>query len=156
MRQSFRFSLIAGALLSVAALPAMSIAFAEDDTPTPDNAANTDYMAVKAQVDAGAYQSALTQLMALDKETPNDPDILNLIGFSLRKTGHPDQALDYYSRALAQKPDHLGANEYLGELYLELKQPAKAQERLAVLEKACGDCEEYQELKEKIAQQAAN
>jgi tetratricopeptide (TPR) repeat protein len=74
----------------------------------------------------------------------------------LRKTGHPDQALDYYSRALAQKPDHLDANEYLGELYLELKQPAKAQERLAVLEKACGDCEEYQELKEKIAQQAAN
>jgi predicted Zn-dependent protease len=113
-------------------------------------------VAVKAEVDAGAYQAALTRLMALDQATPNDPDILNLIGFSLRKTGHPDQALDYYGRALAQKPDHLGANEYLGELYLELKQPAKAQERLAVLEKACGDCEEYQELKEKIAQQAAN
>ena len=156
MRKSFRFSLIAGALLATATLPTMSSAFAEDDTPTPDNAASPDYMAVKAEVDAGAYQSALTRLMALDQETPNDPDILNLIGFSLRKTGHPDQALDYYNRALAQKPDHLGANEYLGELYLELKQPAKAQERLAVLEKACGDCEEYRELKEKIAQQAAN
>jgi predicted Zn-dependent protease len=155
MRDSFRFSLIAGALL-VAAVPTLSIAFAEDDTPTPDNAANPAYAAVKVEVDAGAYQSALTRLMALDQETPNDPDILNLIGFSLRKTGHPDQALDYYGRALAQKPDHLGANEYLGELYLELKQPAKAQERLAVLEKACGACEEYRELKEKIAQQAAN
>jgi predicted Zn-dependent protease len=156
MRKSFRFSLVTGVLLAMAALPTMSIAFAEDDTPTPDNASNPDYVAVKAEVDAGAYQAALTRLMALDQATPNDPDILNLIGFSLRKTGHPDQALDYYGRALAQKPDHLGANEYLGELYLELKQPAKAQERLAVLEKACGDCEEYQELKEKIAQQAAN
>jgi len=149
-------SLLAGALLLATAMPTASIAFAEDDTPTPDNVANPDYMAVKTQVDAGDYQPALTRLMALDRETPNDPDILNLIGFSLRKTGHPDQALDYYNRALAQAPEHLGANEYLGELYLEMKQPAKAEERLAVLKKVCGDCEEYQELKGKIAQKAAN
>jgi len=150
-----RLSLIAGVLVGTGAA-SISITFAEDDTVTPDNAANPDYMAVKAQVDNGDYSAALTRLSALAQETPNDPDILNLIGFSLRKTGHPDQALDYYNRALAQNPEHLGANEYLGELYLELKQPAKAGERLAVLEKACGDCEEYQELKEKIAQQAAN
>jgi predicted Zn-dependent protease len=156
MRNSVRLSLIAAVLLIGAGCAGVSIAFAEDDTVTPDNAANPDYMAVKAQVDNGDYNAALARLTALEQETPNDPDILNLIGFSLRKTGHPDQALDYYNRALAQKPDHLGANEYLGELYLELKQPAKAEERLAVLEKACGDCEEYQELKEKIAQQSAN
>ncbi len=55
--------------------------------------------------------------MALDQETPNDPDILNLIGFSLRKTGpsRPVRSTMAYNRALAQKPDHLGANEYLGE-----------------------------------------
>ena len=154
MRNSL--SWIAAALLLAAVMPTATLAFAEDDTPTPDNAANPAYMSVKTEVDAGDYQAALTRLRALDQATPNDPDILNLIGFSLRKTGHPDQALDYYSRALAQKPDHLGANEYLGELYLELKQPAKAEERLAVLQQACGDCTEYQELKEKIAQQAAN
>ena len=152
--RNFKCSLIAGVFLL--GLPTASLAFAEDETVTPDNAANPAYMAVKSQVDAGDYQAALTRLMALEQETPNDPDVLNLIGFSLRKTGHPDQALDYYNRALRQKPDHLGANEYLGELYLELKQPAKAEERLAVLQKACGDCEEYQDLKEKIAQQAAN
>jgi predicted Zn-dependent protease len=152
--RNFKRSLIAGVILL--GLPTASLAFAEDETITQDNAANPEYMAVKSQVDAGDFQAALTRLMALDQETPNDPDVLNLIGFSLRKTGHPDRALDYYNRALQQKPDHLGANEYLGELYLELKQPAKAEERLAVLEKACGDCEEYQELKEKIARQAAN
>jgi predicted Zn-dependent protease len=156
MNTSLRYSLIAAALLVGAGFAGVSLAFAEDDTVAPDNAANPDYMAVKSMVDAGDYKSALTRLTALDQETPNDPDVLNLIGFSLRKTGHPDQALDYYTRALAQKPDHLGANEYLGELYLELKQPAKAEERLAVLQKACGTCEEYEELKEKIAQQAAN
>jgi predicted Zn-dependent protease len=156
MRKNFRSALIAGVLVLGAELPTATLAFAEDDTVTPDNAANPDYMAVKSLVDAGDYKSALSRLTALDQETPNDPDILNLIGFSLRKTGHPDQALDYYNRALAQNPAHLGANEYLGELYLELKQPAKAAERLAVLQKACGDCAEVQELKEKIAQQAAN
>ena len=150
--------LIAISLLSTAVLfgGAVHIALAEDDTVTPDNAANPDFTAVKALVDAGKYDDAMPQLTALDKATPNNPDILNLIGFSLRKTGHPDQALDYYNRALALQPAHLGANEYLGELYLELKQPAKAAERLAVLQQACGTCEQYQELKEKIAQQAAN
>jgi predicted Zn-dependent protease len=156
MRETLRFTLIAAVLLLGVALPIVSFAFAEDDTPAPDNAGNPDYRAVKDEVDAGDYRAALPRLLALDRETPNDPDILNLIGFSLRKTGHPDQALDYYSRALAQKPDHLGANEYLGELYLELKQPVKAEERLAVLQQACGNCEEYRELKEKIAQQATN
>lgn len=156
MRNTFKLTLIVGTLLFGVGVAAASFAFAEDDTVAPDNAANPQYMAVKSLVDAADYQDALTKLVVLEKETPNDPDVLNLIGFSLRKTGHPDQALNYYNRALAQKPDHLGANEYLGELYLELKQPAKAAERLAVLQKACGDCEEYAELKEKIAQQAAN
>jgi tetratricopeptide (TPR) repeat protein len=78
------------------------------------------------------------------------------MGFTYRKTGHTDEALDYYNRALNLEPKHLGANEYLGELYLELKQPDKAKERLAVLKAACGDCEEYQDLKTKIDQTAAN
>ena len=143
--------------IAVAAmLTASSSAFAVDDEVTPDNAANPDFLAAKALVDSGLYDTAMPKLTALDRATPDNPDILNLIGFSLRKTGHPDQALNYYSRALAQDPDHLGANEYLGELYLELKQPAKAEDRLAVLQRACGDCEEYRELKEKIEQQAAN
>jgi predicted Zn-dependent protease len=156
MRKMIRMTLLPATVLLMGAVAATTIAFAEDDTPTADNAANPDFTAAKALVDAAKYDDAMPQLQALDKATPNNPDILNLIGFSLRKTGHPDQALSYYNRALAEKPDHLDANEYLGELYLELKQPAKATERLAVLQKACGDCEEYQELKEKIAQQAAN
>jgi predicted Zn-dependent protease len=152
MIATLRNSVLAAALLALAGVPAL----AEDDTVTPDNAANPDFTAAKALVDAGNYTAALPQLMSLDKATPDNADILNLIGFSLRKTGHPDQALDYYGRALAQQPQHLGANEYLGELYLELKQPAKAAERLAVLKTACGDCEEYQELKQKIDQTASN
>jgi len=131
-------------------------AFAVDDEVTPDNAANPDFSAVKALVDAGAFDQALPKLIVLDQQSPNNPDLLNLMGFTYRKTGHTDEALDYYNRALNLEPKHLGDNEYLGELYLELKQPDKAKERLAVLKSACGDCEEYQDLKTKIDQTAAN
>ena len=143
------------ALSAVLAVSCAFAAFAADDTVTPDDAANPDFTAVKAMVDSGKFDQAMPDLQALDKASPNNPDILNLIGFTYRKTGHPDEALDYYNRALSLQPNHLGANEYLGELYLELKQPQKAAERLAVLQKACGNCEEYQELKEKIAQTTA-
>ena len=91
----------------------------------------------------------------LDQEDPNNPDVLNLTGFSLRKTGKIAEALDYYNRALALNPQHRGANEYLGELYLETKQPEKAKERLEVLRQACGDCEEFEDLQKQIEQYAA-
>ncbi|HVT50580.1 MAG TPA: tetratricopeptide repeat protein [Dongiaceae bacterium] len=143
---------VAAALLIAGA----SAAFAVDDEVTPDNAANPDFTAVKALVDAGDFDQALPKLVALDQASPNNPDILNLMGYTYRKTGKTDAALDYYNRALNLEPKHLGANEYLGELYLELKQPDKAKERLAVLKAACGDCEEYQDLKTKIDQTAAN
>jgi hypothetical protein len=49
-------------------------------------------------------------------------------------------------------PQHRGANEYLGELYLQIGQLDKAEERLEVLDKECFfGCEEFDELKEAIA-----
>jgi len=86
---------------------------------------------------------------------PNNPDVLNLMGFSKRKMGDQTGAMEYYDKALSLQPNHIGANEYLGELYLEMKLPAKAEERLSVLQQVCGNCEEYGELKEKIDQYKA-
>jgi len=85
------------------------------------------------------------------EEDPEDADVLNLLGYGYRKTGDFDQSRGYYLQALAIEPKHRGANEYLGELYLETGQLDKAEERLAVLDKACWiGCEEYTELKESI------
>ena len=51
--------------------------------------------------------------------------------------------------SLQINPDHKGANEYIGEAYLELKQPAKAKIHLDRLAKLCGpSCEEYRDLKQ--------
>src|SRR5262245_27122743 len=130
-------------------------AVAVDTEETPATATVADFDSARALVDEQKFDDALPMLRRLDQESPNNPDILNLIGFSLRKIGKMDEALDYYSRALALNPTHLGANEYLGELYLETRQPDKAKERLAVLRRACGDCEEFEDLNAQIDRYAA-
>jgi len=80
--------------------------------------------------------------------SPEDPDALNLLAYTLRHTGDIRNAEGFYLKALAIEPEHIGANEYLGELYVGSGELDKALERLVVLEAACSaDCEEYLELK---------
>lgn len=141
-------------MLGAFGIAASGPAWAVDTDETPASQADPEFGAARALVDAQRYGDALAALKALDAKSPGNPDVLNLIGFSLRKTGHMDAALDFYNKALALNPDHLGANEYLGELYLETKQPAKAKERLATLRRVCGNCEEYLDLQTKIEQTA--
>ena len=91
------------------------------------------------------YNSAYKQLLEAYKIERRNPDILNYLGFTLRKTGNFEQAEKYYLQGLEIKPDHNGINEYLGELYIQTNRIDRAKERLAVL-KNC-NCEEYNELK---------
>lgn len=99
----------------------------------------------------GDYALAIGELEAKDKEDPDNADVLNLLGYSHRKQGNVDEAFRYYEAALLLEPQHRGANEYLGELYLETDQLNKAEERLAVLDKACFfPCEEFTDLKAAI------
>ena len=77
-----------------------------------------------------------------------NPDILNYLGFTLRKTGNFEQAEKYYLQGLAIDPNHKGINEYLGELYVATNRLDLAKERLKILENC--NCEEYTELKEII------
>jgi len=97
------------------------------------------------------FQQAIKELDTALQDDPDDADLLNLLAYSHRKLEHFDIALDYYQQALKIKPKHRGANEYLGELYLILGQLEKAEERLAILDKACFfGCGEYDQLKQAI------
>ena len=94
------------------------------------------------------YSKALVKLRQAYKTDKNNPDILNYLGFALRKTGKFKEAEKFYLAGLKIKPDHNGINEYLGELYVKTNRIDLAKERLAIL-KNC-NCEEYEELKEVI------
>ena len=94
------------------------------------------------------YSKAYDKLLkAYDKDKEN-PDILNYLGFTLRKAGNFDEAEKFYLAGLDIKPDHKGINEYLGELYIKTNRIELAKKRLEVL-KDC-KCEEFEELKELI------
>ena len=80
-------------------------------------------------------------------------DVYNLLGFSYRKHSEPnlDKAFDAYKTALEANPEHLGAHEYLGELYITLGNMAKANEMLINLENIAGTkTMEYTKLKKAI------
>ena len=84
---------------------------------------------------------------AYNKDKKN-ADILNYLGYTLRKTGNLEQAETYYLKGLELDSKHLGINEYLGELYVQTNRIELAKQKLEVL-KGC-NCEEYEELKELI------
>ena len=90
------------------------------------------------------YSQAFKKLNKAYKSDDQNPDILNYMGFTSRKTGNFKEAENYYLAGLDLDPKHNGINEYLGELYVQTDRIDKANERLAVL-KNC-DCEEYQDL----------
>jgi tetratricopeptide (TPR) repeat protein len=75
------------------------------------------------------------------------------LGFSLRKSGDYAQAYTYYRKALDFEPNHKGALEYLGELYVERGELGKAREHVRLLRRLCPDgCEELDDLTQAIAQ----
>ena len=95
------------------------------------------------------YAKAQKLLLKSNSEKPNKADTLNYLGFTTRKLGDYENGEKYYLQGLAIEPNHIGINEYLGELYVATNRLDLAKERLKVLE-SC-NCEEYTELKEIIA-----
>jgi tetratricopeptide (TPR) repeat protein len=116
-----------------------------------NNDRNSPLAPVEDMIDDEKYQDAIVELQRMLKENPEDADVLNLLAYSQRKSQQFDEAMVNYQKALNIEPKHLRANEYLGELYLQLGQLDKAQERLQVLDKACFfGCKEFDKLEKAI------
>jgi tetratricopeptide (TPR) repeat protein len=123
-------------------------AFAVDNVTSKDA---PDLTSVRAKIKAKDYKGALAELTPM-LEKVQHPDVYNLMGFSLRKTGDQKQAFTFYRKALDFDPQHKGALEYLGELYVETGQIEKAKANAEQLKKLCpADCEELADLQEAIA-----
>ena len=95
------------------------------------------------------YAKAQKILIKSNKKKPNKADTLNYLGFTTRKLGDFENGEKYYLQGLAIDPNHIGINEYLGELYIVTGRIDLAKERLQVL--ANCNCKEYSKLKEIIS-----
>jgi Flp pilus assembly protein TadD len=137
-------------LTTGALLLATSTSFAAGGLPEP--ARSPDKLdAVRAQIAAKNWSGAIDELKRVNDT--GDADWNNLMGYSLRKGPTPDfaGAEKFYNEALRIDPKHRGALEYSGELYLQTGDLARAEQRLAALDKACTfGCEEYSDLKKAI------
>jgi predicted Zn-dependent protease len=97
------------------------------------------------------FTQALSDLKTMDKEFPNNADINNLLGYASRNLMQYKQSASYYTKALRINPNHLGAIEYQGELFLKTKKVTAAKRNLAKLKSLCGvNCPEYLDLKQAI------
>jgi Flp pilus assembly protein TadD len=99
------------------------------------------------------WPGAIALLRKIVVQQPKNADALNLLGYSLRQHGEMAEAEGWYLKALKLKPGHLGANEYLGELYVLTGHMDKAKARLAAIAKICGNtnCAEYKDLDKAIS-----
>ena len=129
-------------------------------TPTPVATATTSTTAknltselvkIRDLVAKKNFTAALAALKIADKDFPNNADINNLLGYTARNLKQYANAATYYTKALKIDPNHLGALEYQGELFMLTKKSAQAKKNLAKLKSLCGlTCEEYLDLKKAI------
>lgn len=144
----FSFALMAGAVPALAA--------GSDDSGGStwnQSSADPDFTAGKKAAEQKDFATAVPLLQKAIANDPDNADAYNLLGYSQRNLGDFDAAFASYGKALAINPKHKGAHEYIGEAYLQTGNLAKAEEHLKKLDDICFfGCDEYDELKNKIAQ----
>ena len=129
-------------------LPGAALAVGDTDEATDP----PEVVQAQALVDAERYEEAVEYIQGAIAVFPNNADLHSLLGFAYRNLGSLDPATLAYDVALEIDPQHQGALEYQGELFLILGQRALAERNLAKLEKVCGKtCEAYVELEAAIA-----
>jgi Flp pilus assembly protein TadD len=104
---------------------------------------------------AANYKKGVKHMRTVVAATPKFADAHNWLGYSYRKSGDKKAALKSYLKALKLEPNHAGANEYLGELYLEQKDLPKAEERMAVLNACCANTPQAKQLMDALTEYKA-
>lgn len=136
-------------ILSTLAFSAGTNNSASDDQ---DASITKDFNSAKKLIYSKKYEKALDILISLEDKQPigfSKADLYNYLGFATRKKNNPnyEDAEKYYLLALSINANHIGALEYLGELYFETNRLEQAEELLIKLGSVAGkNSIEYKEL----------
>ena len=115
-----------------------------------------NYERAEYLIRTGSFDEAIPLLESIIRDNPKDADSLNYLGVAKSYTGYRDEALLLYKRALESDPDHKGAHQNLGELYLHMGNLKDAEAELAALKTICAMiCDEKVNLAARIAEYKA-
>ena len=145
-------TLLAVTAILAASLGAMPLAFADPTDEDPSGlSADPDVVSGKKAIEDKRWADAVKALSSAALRDTRNADIQNYLGYAYRNVGQMDKAFAHYERALKLNPRHRGAHEYVGEAYLMVGKPARAQEHLKALQAICVlPCEEFDDLRTKI------
>ena len=104
-------------------------------------------VAIEKKIEAGAYEEALVDLAVHVRRNPASAAAFHWIGYANRKLGRLEKAEKAYARARQLDPDHRNVHEYMGELFLTLRDIDRVERQLAALDRICRfGREEFDEL----------
>ena len=150
MRILYSFILALGLILAVQ--PVLAAGGGGGSSWSSEEKADPNFTAGTQAIDAKDWARAVTLFQKVVTKDDQNADAFNYLGFAQRNLGDYESAFKSYAAALAIDPKHRGAHEYIGEAYLQTGNLAKAEQHLGELDRICFfGCEEYRELKEKIA-----
>lgn len=91
----------------------------------------------KAEVDKGAYEEARPMLEEILRFEPENAEVYNLLGYTLRNLNELDLAMENYVKALELDPKLAHALEYQGELFLKMGKQPEAEANLVKISEVC-------------------
>jgi Tfp pilus assembly protein PilF len=102
----------------------------------------------------GQYSAAIDTANEVLTRHPQNADAYTYRGYALVKLGQSKEAAKNFKKALLLDPNHLGANKYLADIYLQQGDVSRALEQLQVIRMTCAhtDCEEQDALAREIDQ----
>ncbi len=111
---------IVGAFVAVLFAGVSFAAMSRGPTPVGGGAkAESPFDRAEAAARSGDCRDAISQLVDVLHDAPENAEAWNLLAYCQRKTGKLDEAFLNYRKALDLKPEFPEAREYLGEAHLQ-------------------------------------
>lgn len=111
-----------------------------------------EYIKAEAIVVSGDFEAAIPLLNETLRQYPGHASAWNLLGYTHRRLGMFDKAEQYYDGALTVNPEHTGALNYMGQLFIQTGRPEKAKLLLNRLQKICPEgCGDRDHLEKAVA-----
>lgn len=109
--------MVTAAVLARPAAPPVHAAGTE--TKPAEDSASELYNQGLELAENGDYAAARKKFEKAHAEDTEDADILNMLAFTMRKTGDLEKAFETYEKALAQRDRFPQAREYLAEAHVQ-------------------------------------